>query len=186
MDYVESYSTYIFYFITEVSPIKNATKTGCALCFLALMLNVLALFFPETLLGQFSVITPPVQENISSFAEHTVSYKDSEIIRKIDDFVSVFLPGNNTPPANAPGSRIHQGEFSSNIDVHFLDVGQGLSIMDTHIPKPWKNSSLWKQTFSARICREPLPVLLPGMVWNGLKNPAIITRQENRKRPLRT
>lgn len=184
MKYINS--KYLAILFSVCSILLAGTKTGCALSFLALMLNVLALFFPETLLGQFSVITPPVQENISSFAENTISYKDSEIIRKIDDFVSVFLPDNNTPPANAPGSRIPQGEFSSNIDVHFLDVGQGLSIMDTHIPKPWKNSSLWKQTFSARICREPLPVLLPGMVWNGLKNPAIITRQENRKRPLRT
>lgn len=108
---------------------KKAAKTGCVLSFLALVLNALVLFFPETPLGQFSAITSPIHENISSFAENTVSNKGSKIIRKIDDFVSDFLPDRNVSLTDAPSSKISQEEPFSNMEVHFLDVGQGLSIL---------------------------------------------------------
>lgn len=105
---------------------KKAAKAGYFLSFLAFLLNAFVLFFPGTPLEQISAITSPLHEHISSLAESAVSSKDAGIIREMDDFVS----GNdNAPQADVPGSRIPQGESVSDMEVHFLDVGQGLSIL---------------------------------------------------------
>lgn len=104
---------------------KKAAKIGCVLSLLALALNASLLFFT----GSEQKPLSSVHENLISMVDKSVSAKDAEIIQKADHFISGLLSKDKKEDTDSSSSQIPQGNSPADMQVHFLDVGQGLSVL---------------------------------------------------------
>ena len=106
------------------SSYKKTAKAGCILSLLALVLNASLLFF----VGSEQKPVSLIHESLISLADKSVSPKDAEVIQKVDRLISGFL-SKNSSESDTSSSPVPQGDSPADMEVHFLDVGQGLSIL---------------------------------------------------------
>lgn len=107
---------------------KPAAITGIALSFIGILLSFILLFVPGTPLDRVMEFAQPHRAAVLSAAESVIPTKYYDVLMKVNaEMGKREITENND--GNIIQNPLIQTENAREMKIHFLDVGQGLSIL---------------------------------------------------------